>query len=102
MRFAILFAFTLAACGGSSADHDAFDTYQACFDEHHDVESFDVQQAITICCLDHPIGSSPENVVCGDTAQSCQTYVTANLTADSAMASDITAACADYITQRGM
>ena len=105
MRFAFLFAFTFAACGdnGGGVDNDPFDTYQMCFDEHHGgAEMFDVQKSITICCLDHPIGSSPKNVVCGDTAMSCQTYVTANLTPTSAMAADITAACADYITQRGM
>jgi hypothetical protein len=102
MRFAFVFAFTFAACGGDDApDEDPFDTYQMCFDEHHVTESFDVQKSITICCLDHPIGSSPKNVVCGETATTCMTYVNANLSPAPA-ASDVTAACADYITQRGM
>jgi len=102
MRFAIL-AFALAACvdNGGTVDEDPFDNYQMCFDEHHVTEGFDVQKAITICCLDHPIGSSPKNVVCGDTAMTCATYVNANLSPAPA-ASDVTAACADYITQRGM
>ena len=104
MRFAILLSFTLAACGDNSGgvDEDPFDTYQLCFDDHHVEEGFDAPKSITICCLDHPIGSSAKNVVCGDTAQSCMTYVTANLTMGSATAADITAGCADYITQRGM
>jgi len=103
MRFAILFAFTFAGCGGGTApDNDPFATYQMCFDEHHGgAEMFDVQKSITICCLDHPIGSSPKNVVCGETAASCMTYVNANLSPAPA-ASDVTAACADYITQRSM
>jgi len=103
MRLAILLAFTLAACGDNSGtvDEDPFDTYQMCFDEHHNVESFDVQKSITICCLDHPIGSSPKNVVCGVSAQTCETYVNANLSPAPA-ASDVMAACADYITQRNM
>src|SRR5690349_16558800 len=96
MRFAILAAFILAACGdGNTVDEDPFDTYQMCFDEHHVTEGFDVQKAITICCLDHPIGSSPKNVVCGDTAQTCQTYVNANLS-PAQSATDVMAACADY------
>ncbi len=106
MRFAIPFAFiafTVTACGGDDApDNDPFATYQDCFDEHHVTEGFDAPKAVTICCLDHPIGSSPMNVVCGDTEQSCETYVDANLSSTSATASDITAGCTDYITQRGM
>jgi hypothetical protein len=95
-----------AACGDNGddggEDNDAFPTYQACFDEHHNVEAFDTQKAITICCLDHPIGSSPMGVVCGADATSCDTYVTANLAGSDATATDVTAACTDYVTQKGM
>ena len=92
-----------AACGGDDGpDMDPFDTYQACFDEHHNVEAFDTQKAITICCLDHPIGSSAAGVVCGANASTCETYVTANLAGSDATGSDINAACTDYVTQKGM
>ena len=102
MRFA-LFAL-LAACGGGTKDADPFDTFQACYDEHHTMESFPTQMAIEICCLDHPIGGQKANVVCGATIGSCTSYVTQNLvdTSDTMLAADISAACADYVTQRGM
>lgn len=86
------------ACGGH--DHGSYDTYQACFEDHTIGESLPVQQAIVICCLDHPIAGmgSP---VCGDTTAACATYLGANLTAASATPADVTAACQDYVTQKG-
>ena len=91
----------LTACGSSTAvDNDPFDTYEACFQEHHDVESFTVQKAIEICCIDHPIGSDAQNVVCGDTATTCETYVTANLAGSDATTTDIDAACTAYVPDR--
>jgi hypothetical protein len=103
-RFAIACAFVLLACGSNSQkpDNDPYNTYQACWDDHHTTEGFDVQKSIVICCIDHPIGTMPMNVVCGNTAASCVTYVTQNLTSTEVMASDIQTACNDYITQRGM
>ena len=93
----------VTACGGDDApDADPFDTCQACFDDHHGEEGFTVQKAITICCLDHPIGTSAAGVVCGGDATSCSTYVTANLGSADATSTDISAACADYVTQKGM
>ncbi len=103
MRLVIASLFALAACGdsGSKKDADPFDTFQLCYDEHHNTEAFPVQQTIEICCLDHPIGGQPANVVCGDTAATCTTYVNANLSPAPA-AADVMAACTDYVTQRSM
>ena len=93
----------IAACGGSSkADNDPFATFQACFDEHHSTESFPVQQAIVICCTSHPIGSADMNVVCGSDAASCVSYVGSNLTGSDVTSAEISAACTDYVNQRGM
>src|SRR5439155_1174482 len=51
---------------------------------------------------DHPIGSAPVNTVCGDTADTCKTYVTMNLTdaADTMLAADIMTACTQYLADR--
>jgi hypothetical protein len=108
LRIAIIASFLTplalaVGCGDDGGeDHDPFDTFQACFDDHHKVETFSVQDSIKICCIDHPIGNPPvgPNVVCGETATACQTYVTANLASVDAPTADITAACAGYITDR--
>jgi len=103
MRF-VLFALLCAGCGNSGTkDADPFDTFQACYDEHHTTEGFSTQRAIEICCIDHPIGGAKANTVCGDTAASCTTYVTANLmdSTDSTLTSDISTACTDYVVDRG-
>jgi len=102
---AALFSIPLVhaiGCSSNSggADNDPFDTYQACWDEHHTEENFSVQRAIEICCIDHPIGSAAMNTVCGDTAASCSTYVTANLSSPEVMAADISTACGDYVADR--
>ena len=88
--------------GGDTGDNEAFDTFQACFDEHHGTESFPAQMAIEICCISHPIGDQDMNVVCGPSATSCETYVAANLTSADATAGVVTAACEDYVVQRSM
>lgn len=100
---ALVAPIAFAACGDNNGNEDAdpFDTFQMCFDEHHSTEMFPAAQAVTICCLSHPIGSQPKNVVCGATATSCEAYVGSNVGSDAGSA-DITAGCADYITQRGM
>ncbi len=87
--------------GGDGGDNDAFATYQACWDEHHTTENFSVQRAIEICCIDHPIGSAAMNTVCGDTTDTCITYVTANLDPADATATDIMTACGDYPADSG-
>ena len=91
----------LAACGDSNKmDADQFDTFQLCYDEHAKMESLTPRCAIEICCIDHPIGvgATTTNVVCGTTAQSCQTYVTANLmdSTDTMLSTDIQQACTFY------
>lgn len=109
-RLAIIAAFVLplfaSACSGGNngGDNDPFATFQDCYNEHHVTEGFDTQKAIEICCISHPIGSAAMNVVCGDTAMSCETYVTGHLTdgSDQMLSSDITAACTKYVTDRSM
>jgi hypothetical protein len=87
----------LAACGGTPPD--AYATYQACFDDHTMVEALPVPEAIVVCCLEHPIaGVKPS---CGATAAACTDYLGINLSATSATPAEVTAACADYITQKG-
>lgn len=111
MRLARLFVIAslcapvlFAACGSNAEppDNDPFATYQDCFNDHHMDEGFDAQKSIVICCIDHPIGSNAMNVVCGDNAGDCEAYVGQNLSSPDVAPSDITAACMDYITQRGM
>lgn len=88
----------LAACGH---DHEAegFDTYQACYVDHHEEESLPVNEAITVCCLDHPIGGKT-GTVCGATAADCVTYLTANVTGPTS--AEIMSSCDEYIVQKGM
>ena len=106
LRIAFSFAIfvpLVAGCSSSSptTDNDPYPTFEACFNDHHNVESFPTGQAIEICCLDHPIGNQPMDVVCGATVQDCTTYVTANLMPADATSTDIMAACADYVTKHG-
>ena len=87
----------LAACGDSEADADPFDTLQDCYDDHHNVEKLTVQQAIVVCCLDHPIaGVHPS---CTSTQAECMTHVRAELEA-TVLDADITAACTTYLSQK--
>jgi hypothetical protein len=103
MRFVVLAfvmsAFVFAACGGDPGA-EAYPTYQECFDDHVTVETLPVPQAITVCCLEHPINGV--TMVCGATAADCMTYLAANLSSTSATAAQITTACNDYVTQKGM
>lgn len=105
MRFVCLAfvssALLFAACGGDDSEGEAYATYQECIDDHTTVEHLTPPEAITVCCLEHPIGSSGKGVVCGADSASCTTYVTANLTA-ATTAADIMAGCTDYQTQKGM
>ncbi|HEY4179888.1 MAG TPA: hypothetical protein VGM90_23765 [Kofleriaceae bacterium] len=95
----------LSACGGGGGgDSDPFDNFQDCWDDHTGANGGDehlpADQAIVICCIDHPIAGMDANVVCGDTAASCETYVGANLAGSDASGDVINAACADYVTKR--
>ena len=101
LRIALMSAL-LAACGSDPKKMTAeqFNTFQLCYDEHHVTESLSTQCAIEICCIDHPIGpgATTANIVCGTTAQSCQTYLGTNLTdtADPTLSADIQTACQHY------
>jgi hypothetical protein len=88
----------LTACGSSDQmDADPFDTLQACFDEHTKMESLPVNNAIVVCCTDHPIaGVHPS---CKDTQADCVAHVRAEL--DSSVTdTQIDAACTDYISKK--
>jgi hypothetical protein len=102
MRFSILASLLalplFAACSSDGTAPEAFDTLQACFDAHHVEDALPTPEAITVCCLDHPIaGVSP---ACKNTQADCEAFVDAELD-PSVTVADITAACADYITQKG-
>jgi hypothetical protein len=92
----------LAAGCGDPGDTGEYATFEACWMDHHVTEALSVQKSITICCLDHSIGSSAAGIVCGADAGTCATYVTANLPAADATSDDITAACDDYEFQKSM
>ncbi len=103
MRFIlsmVLFSLPVFACGDDGGGEEAYPTFQECFDDHHDVESLPVGESIVICCLEHPIAGVTE--VCGATATTCETYLAANLDTASATSTEVTAACADYVMQKGM
>ncbi|MDB4956916.1 MAG: hypothetical protein JWO36_4485 [Myxococcales bacterium] len=94
------------ACGNNAPpDADPFATMQLCFDEHHTTESLPVNDAIVICCLDHPInGVHPS---CGNTVAECTARLEGTdpvgmltQTADVTTAV-IMAACQDYVTKKG-
>lgn len=89
-----LFALALVACDD---DHEGYQTLQACYDDHHNNENLTVQEAIIVCCLDHPIvGVNPS---CKDTQPDCVVHVDAELDG-SVTAPDIQAACTEYINQK--
>ena len=95
MRFCLLFCVALlAACGHS---HDDYATFQACFDEHTDVEGYAPPMAITICALDHGIEGETLDFT---TAAECIAYVEANLAEGEATSAEIMAGCEDYIVQK--
>jgi hypothetical protein len=100
MRFAIAAILVLSACGGDDGEGEAFPTFQECFDDHHVAESLSVNNSIVVCCLDHPIGGA--SMVCGADAAACKAYLGTNLSTTSATTTEVDAACADYVTQKGM
>jgi hypothetical protein len=92
----------LAACGdddhGDDSESEPFDSLQDCFDDHHSgAESLPTANAITVCCLDHPIkGVHPS---CGDAKADCIAHVDTELD-DSISQNDIDAACTAYINEK--
>jgi hypothetical protein len=89
----------LAACGGHDDDHGAFDTLQACYDDHVGGEALTPQKAIVTCCLEHPIGSSGVHPSCTNTKADCVTHVRAELS-NTVSSTDIDAACTTYISMK--
>lgn len=96
----LVIAGAVAGCSSSdpARDADAFDTLQACYDEHHGTENLTVQQAIITCCLDHPIGGQAAPT-CLTTQPDCVTHVRGLLDA-SVLGADIDAACMMYLSQK--
>ena len=104
-------SFALAACGGDdAADADPFDTFGACYDEHHDEEALRRPEGDRDLLPRPPdrLGQDA-NVVCGADSASCVTYVSAQSAPPARAArarptdrADIQAACTDYQTQKGM
>lgn len=90
----------LGACSDDKkADSDPFDTLQDCYDDHHGGdEHLPIQQAIVVCCLDHPIAGM-KAPTCPDIQADCVTHVRAALD-PSILDADITAACMTYITEK--
>jgi hypothetical protein len=89
----------VGGCDEHSHGAEPFASFQRCFDAHHTTESLPADQSITICCLENPIGGVTQ--VCGATATACEAYLGTNLSTTSANAAEVTAGCADYISQRG-
>lgn len=99
---AVVLSLFLVACGSDDEgeDDEPFDTFQDCFDDHHLEEAFSVEDAIKICCIDHPIGDDDANVVCGETQDDCETFLDLNLGGGDATVDEIENACADYLVDR--
>jgi hypothetical protein len=90
----------VVAIGCDDHDHDrGFDTFKACFDEHHTKENYDAAMSIAICTLDHPIDDHSLEFA---TVAECVAYVDAELEDADATALEIMAGCTDYITQKDM
>lgn len=91
---------TLLVTGSMGCKDDpieSYDTYQECFDDHTSVEKLPIDEAIVVCCLEHPIaGVSP---ACGNSKSDCIFYLTDNLDQTSASTTDVMDACADYASQ---
>jgi len=86
-----------ASCGGDDdEDAEPFDTLADCYDDHHNEENLSVQEAIVVCCIDHPIAG--EHPSCGATAAACVTHVTTELGSEAA-AAEVDAACAAYVDE---
>lgn len=100
VTLSVALPLALTACSNKEeADNEPFDTFQDCYDDHQPpTASFTVQEAIVICCLDHPIGGTPAPT-CPKIQVDCVTHVRAALD-PSILDADITAACMTYISQK--
>jgi hypothetical protein len=91
-------ALLLAVAACHDHEHDPYDNFQDCFDAHTMEESLLVNEAIVVCCLDHPIAGMTQPV-CGATEADCTTYLGTNLTSGATM-DEKSAACAQYINEK--
>lgn len=98
MRLLCIAVFCLATSCGDDDEHKAYSNMQECVDEHTTQESLTSMDAIVGCCLDHPIdGQRP---ACGASGADCRAYLTNSLPGPTA--TEIAAACDEYIVQKGM
>ncbi len=73
------FVIAISACGGEEGE-EAFATFADCYVDHAVDEGLAPDEAIAVCCLDHPIGSAGDvNVVCGESALECVDFVDAEV-----------------------
>ena len=93
MRLALAMLFALG-CG--VGPHDAYSTFQGCFNDVRD-SGQTAQMTITLCLLDHPIGGHLLNF---STVTECEAYVSSNLDMSKATAVDISAGCQSYIDMK--
>jgi len=109
MRFVflalVLSSLAGAACGNNNTmDAEPYATMQDCFDDHHNVEGLSVNDAIVVCCLDHPLGTAMTHPSCGAAKADCVAYLGSDpvgmLSAASASSSDVDAACCDYFEKK--
>lgn len=97
-----LAAIALALFAFACHDHEDYATFQACYDDHTTAENLPFQEAVVVCCLDHPLpASAGGDEPCGQTAPECITFLDANLTS-TATSTEIEAACDEYVTQKGL
>ena len=94
MRIALPLVTALALSAAVAACHDHehdYDSLQACMVDHTVEEMLPELQALTVCLVDHyDLGWS--------TAAECEAYVEAN----GGYPDSRTAACAEYIRQKGL
>ena len=90
----------LGACtDDKKPDADPFDTLQDCYDDHTGGnEHLPVQEAIVVCCLNHPIAGM-KAPTCPAIQADCVTHVRAALDA-SILSADIDAASLGLVTTR--
>lgn len=100
LAVALFSVLCLGSVGCKDDGEEAYPTYQECFDDHTMHEMLPVQEAIVVCCLDHPINGT--KIVCGETKPDCINYLTSNLSQTSASTIDVMDACGEYITQKSM
>lgn len=90
-----------AACGGDGDEEESYANFADCYVDHTVEESLPADEAIAVCCLDHPIAGEA-NVVCGESATECTDFVDAEVseTDDPALTlEDIEAGCDIYIQE---